>query len=62
MQIQADRSAALAAAGEKGCIEDYEGWRVSAKGTRFLIKRATLFNVEAPSGGALAYYICKQHT
>lgn len=49
-EIQEDRSRALAAAAEKGVIDDYEGWRVSFKGTRFQIRRATLFNVEAPSG------------
>jgi hypothetical protein len=48
--IQADRSAVLAAAAENGCVEGYEGPRVSLKGRRFSIKGATLFNVEAPNG------------
>lgn len=34
----------------QGYIDNYEGWRVSFKGRRFRIERATLFNVEAPSG------------
>lgn len=48
--IQTDRSAALAAALEKGFIDDYEGWRTSFQGTRFRISGATVFNVEAPGG------------
>lgn len=48
--IQSDRAAALASALENGFIDDYEGWRRSFQGTRFKISRATVFNVEAPSG------------
>lgn len=48
--IQEDRSAALTAAMENGFIDNYEGNRISAKGTKFRISRATVFNVEAPSG------------
>lgn len=64
LQIQSDRAQALAAAEERGCIEDYEGQRVSFKGRTFMIRRATLFNVEAPSGGHydsfLSYQLCAQ--
>jgi hypothetical protein len=48
--IQSDRSAALSSALENGFIDDYEGWRRSFQGTRFKISKATVFNVEAPSG------------
>ena len=48
--IQEDRSTALAAALEKGFIDNYEGWRKSFKGNRVMIRDATLFNVEAPNG------------
>ena len=48
--IQEDRAAALASAMQNGYIDDYEGNRISFKGTKFRISGATLFNVEAPSG------------
>jgi len=48
--VQQERTAALGTALDNGVIEDYEGWRISFKGTRFLIRRATVFNVESPSG------------
>lgn len=49
-EIQQDRSQALAAALEKGFIDNYQGWRTSFKGNKFLISNATVFNIEAPSG------------
>lgn len=48
--IQEDRSAALTQVLEKGFMDDYQGNRISFKGTKFKILKATLFNVEAPSG------------
>ncbi|MCW3784358.1 MEKHLA domain-containing protein [Defluviimonas salinarum] len=43
--IQGDRSRLLAAALEKGWIDDYEGIRISATGQRFRIARTVLWNV-----------------
>lgn len=43
--IQGDRSRLLAAALEKGWIDDYEGIRISATGRRFRIARTVLWNV-----------------
>ncbi len=48
--IQQDRSAVLNKVLEKGAVDDYTGNRISFKGTKFKILKATLFNVEAPSG------------
>ena len=48
--IQQDRSAALNKVLDKGFMDDYQGNRISFKGTKFKILKATLFNVEAPSG------------
>ncbi|GAB4816513.1 hypothetical protein N2152v2_003559 [Parachlorella kessleri] len=50
VEIQEDRQGLLDTADKKGFVDDYEGWRVSFTGRRFKIMRATLFNVEAPSG------------
>lgn len=48
--IQQDRSAILNEVLEKGAVDNYQGQRISFKGTKFNILKATLFNVEAPSG------------
>lgn len=48
-EIQDDRSSALAQVLEKGFMDNYQGNRISFKGTKFTITKATLFNVEAPS-------------
>jgi len=34
---------------EKGAVDNYQGNRISFKGTKFNILKATLFNVESPS-------------
>jgi hypothetical protein len=47
--VQADRQRLLGEAREKGFVEGYSGWRVSAEGKRFLIQDAILFNVVSPS-------------
>ena len=39
----------LPEAREKGFVEGYSGWRVSAEGKRFLVQDAILFNVVSPS-------------
>ena len=49
-EIQDDRASALSQVLEKGFIDDYEGERISFKGTKFKISRSTVFNVDAPSG------------
>jgi hypothetical protein len=48
--IQQDRSSVLNKVLEKGAVDDYQGDRISFQGTKFRILKATLFNVEAPSG------------
>ena len=47
--VQADRQRLLDEAREKGFVEGYSGWRVSAEGKRFLVQDAILFNVVSPS-------------
>lgn len=47
---QADRSAALSAAGASGCVRDYGGVRVTAAGRRFRLEGATLWRVSLPPG------------
>ena len=49
-EIQNERSSALSNVLENGFMDNYEGNRISFKGTKFTISKATLFNVEAPSG------------
>ena len=44
-----DRQRLLDEAREKGFVEGYSGWRVSAEGKRFLVQDAILFNVVSPS-------------
>ena len=51
--IQSDRAAALSAALANGHVDNYSGWRRSFQGKRFLIKNATIFNVDSPSGERL---------
>ncbi|KAL4515529.1 hypothetical protein Ndes2437B_g06964 [Nannochloris sp. 'desiccata'] len=48
--IQQDRSSILSKVLENGAVDNYQGKRISFKGTKFNILKATLFNVEAPSG------------
>lgn len=51
--VQSDRAAALSAALANGHVDNYSGWRRSFQGKRFLIKNATIFNVDSPSGERL---------
>jgi hypothetical protein len=63
-QVQANRAAVLAQVTAKGYVDGYEGWRNGLKGTRFLVKDATVFNVDAPSGerqGQCAVIRCWQY-
>lgn len=50
--VQSDRDALLMACKKEGFVENYEGWRVSSKGERFLVKGATLWEVKTSSGDA----------
>lgn len=45
-----ERKAMLEEARKKGCISNYQGVRISRSGRRFMIKDATLWNVEDPFG------------
>lgn len=45
-EVQAERDALLLEAKEKGFVEGYEGWRVSAKGAKFKVRGATLWEVK----------------
>lgn len=49
-EVQEERSALLNKVLEQGYCDDYQGWRRSLKGTRFKISKATVFNVDSPSG------------
>ena len=42
---QAERARLMAIVAERGFIDDYQGVRISATGRRFMIKRATVWNV-----------------
>ena len=50
---QAERARMLAQAAAQGYIADYRGIRISAKGRRFLVEDATVWNVVSPSGDRL---------
>ena len=47
------RERLLAQVREKGIITDYTGVRIASDGTRFLIERATVWNITAQDGSAL---------
>ena len=49
-QVQDERTALLAAALEKGFVDNYEGDRRTLKGRAVHVSACTLFNVDAPSG------------
>ncbi len=48
-----ERARMLAQAAAQGYIADYRGVRISAKGRRFLVEDATVWNVVSPSGEPL---------
>lgn len=48
-----ERARMLAQAATQGYIADYRGVRISAKGRRFLVEDATVWNVVSPSGEQL---------
>ncbi len=56
---RAERARLLARVNDHGFIDDYSGVRVSARGCRFLIRRATVWNVvdeqDAPAGQAVMF-------
>jgi hypothetical protein len=49
---QAERARLLAAVARDGFIDDYAGVRVSARGRRFRIEQATVWNLIDAAGGA----------
>ncbi|QDZ18632.1 WHEP-TRS domain-containing protein [Chloropicon primus] len=49
-EIQSDRDELLLECKEKGFVEGYEGWRISAKGKKFFVKGATLWEVKSSGG------------
>ena len=49
-EVQEERTALLNKVLEQGYCDDYQGWRRSFKGARFKISKATVFNVDSPSG------------
>lgn len=49
-EVQEERTALLNRVLEEGYCDDYQGWRRSFQGTRFKISKATVFNVDSPSG------------
>lgn len=50
-----ERQRLLTAVSEKGFIDDYSGVRISAKGKRFQIRKATVWNVAATNGQAATF-------
>lgn len=48
-----ERARLLAAVGARGFIDDYRGVRISATGRRFVIERATVWNVSDDAGRPL---------
>jgi hypothetical protein len=43
--IQAERERLLESVSKHGCIEDYNGVRISSNGKRFIIRNATVWNI-----------------
>jgi hypothetical protein len=48
-----ERARLLAAVAERGFIDDYAGVRISRRGRRFRIERATVWTVRGPAGRAV---------
>ncbi|MFN0130005.1 MAG: MEKHLA domain-containing protein [Verrucomicrobiales bacterium] len=50
---RAERAKLLAAVAARGFIDNYEGIRISRRGRRFRITRATVWNLVTPEGASL---------
>ena len=50
---QAERQHLLEQVAHEGFIDDYTGVRISATGRRFLIERATVWNLSGPAGNVV---------
>lgn len=61
-QIQEERDRLLKAVTDNGFIDDYQGVRISAKGNRFLVEEAIVWNIIDDSGNyfgqAAVLYVC----
>jgi len=59
-EVQSERDEYLAKALEEGCVDSLEVWRISQKGTRFLLKDVELWNIDSGEATIGQAAICRE--